>query len=98
MGMITKGAIPVNFKEAEDGNTALHIAAEQDHPGLVKALLDAKADPDLKNDGGLKALDLTSTGTEVSRLLEPVTKKTNQDKRYGQSAVPGQRRESLGGV
>ncbi|GMI87304.1 hypothetical protein like AT4G10720 [Hibiscus trionum] len=47
----------VNRKD-EDGNTALHIAANDNQPQMLKLLLECKADKHATNHDGLTALDL----------------------------------------
>ncbi|KAK8986943.1 hypothetical protein V6N11_055260 [Hibiscus sabdariffa] len=42
----------------EDGNTALHIAASNNQPQVLKLLLESKADKHVTNQDGLTALDL----------------------------------------
>jgi len=51
--------------------TPLMFAAEGGHPGLVRLLLEAGADPNVKNDDGWTALDAARTNldAETSRIL-----------------------------
>ncbi|KAL4290306.1 hypothetical protein GQ457_14G026280 [Hibiscus cannabinus] len=49
----------VNRKD-EDGNTALHIAASDNQPQMLKLLLECKADKHVINNDGLTAFDLAN--------------------------------------
>ncbi|XP_017972574.1 PREDICTED: ankyrin repeat-containing protein At5g02620 [Theobroma cacao] len=48
----------VNWKD-RDGNTAMHRAAANNHPQMLKLLLECKADKNVTNQAGLTALDIT---------------------------------------
>eukprot|EP00929_Paragymnodinium_shiwhaense_P078200 TRINITY_DN40493_c0_g1_i1.p1 TRINITY_DN40493_c0_g1~~TRINITY_DN40493_c0_g1_i1.p1 ORF type:complete len:310 (+),score=109.40 TRINITY_DN40493_c0_g1_i1:97-1026(+) len=63
----------VNWGRPEDGNTALHIAAEEGHSDLVKQLLTKGASVDILNDFGLKAVCLAEKGTKAHRILDKLT-------------------------
>jgi ankyrin repeat protein len=54
-------------RRGRDGLTALMIAASRAHPECVKALLEARADPSLKDKAGNTALQLAETGLSASR-------------------------------
>ena len=70
--LVQKGA-PVNGRDQE-GRTALHLAAYAGHASSVAALMDHKADSEIKeNQGGMTALHLAVTqkhGPVVRALLE----------------------------
>lgn len=55
------------------GNNPLHDAVEAEEDDIVKALLDAGADPMVKNDKGLTALDLArkSGSQELMDIMRP---------------------------
>jgi uncharacterized protein len=46
----------------DSGDTALMAASENDHPKVVQALLDARADVNAKNNDGQTAFDLATRG------------------------------------
>jgi len=62
-----------------DGNTALHLAAENGNTEIVKVLLNAKADPLLKNKNGKTPRDL-ATDENVKQLLEKAENKRVADR------------------
>ncbi|MGL9762250.1 MAG: ankyrin repeat domain-containing protein [Wolbachia sp.] len=62
-----------------DGNTALHLAAENGNTEIVKVLLNAKADPLLKNKNGKTPRDL-ATDENVKQLLEEAENKRVPDR------------------
>uniref|UniRef100_A0A6V0FK50 Uncharacterized protein n=1 Tax=Zooxanthella nutricula TaxID=1333877 RepID=A0A6V0FK50_9DINO len=75
----------VNWQRPGDGNSALHLAAEEGHTKAVTALVAAKADPELQNDFGLNAIALAEQGSEVYALLDALT--TRPDDAFRRCAV-----------
>eukprot|EP00930_Biecheleria_cincta_P085939 TRINITY_DN75300_c0_g1_i1.p1 TRINITY_DN75300_c0_g1~~TRINITY_DN75300_c0_g1_i1.p1 ORF type:complete len:141 (-),score=31.23 TRINITY_DN75300_c0_g1_i1:471-893(-) len=73
----------VNCREPEDGNTPLHVAAEESHVAIVQLLLAAQADPESKNNYCLKPLDLADNNTEAFELLNACTATAKMDRRRG---------------
>ena len=61
---------PVNGRDRR-GDTALHDAARNGHLPVVRALLEAKATPDMPNHSGQSPLDMAQRArrTEVAELL-----------------------------
>jgi hypothetical protein len=51
----------VHARDAKNGNYPLHIAAQNNHEGLVRLLLAHKADPNRQNGAGQTALHMTQT-------------------------------------
>mgnify|MGYP002804596805 FL=1 len=88
-------AIPVNFQDPEEGNTPLHLAAEEGHESVVRVLLAAKANPEARNNYSLRPVDLADSSSSAFHLLSEVTIVDDRH-RYGFSL--GERRQSLGGV
>jgi len=75
----------LNMKHPEkDGNTALHIAAENDFVDIVKILIEAGADPDALNDFGLTPVALCDVASDSCKILNEL-------------APTKRRREALGG-
>ncbi|MDR1139750.1 MAG: ankyrin repeat domain-containing protein [Rickettsiales bacterium] len=66
-------------KTDNKSDTALHLAAEHGHTKIVKALLDARADPSLKNKEGKTPRDL-ATDENVKQLLEEAENKRVADR------------------
>mmetsp|Transcript_129304 Transcript_129304/g.253235 ORF Transcript_129304/g.253235 Transcript_129304/m.253235 type:complete len:143 (+) Transcript_129304:64-492(+) len=82
--LLTEGKIKdVNWRKPADGNSALHVAAEEGFEQAVQALVDARADPELNNDFGLKPINLAPHGTAVFALLMKVTKPMDESQRRG---------------
>ncbi|KAB2065417.1 hypothetical protein ES319_A09G087700v1 [Gossypium barbadense] len=57
----------VNRKD-EDGNTALHIAAINNQPQMLKLLLECKADKHEKNEAGFTALELAVPRNNIESI------------------------------
>jgi len=57
---------------ANEGRTALHIAAQAGKTDLVRYLLSKSANPEVTDAGGLKAIDLVGSGAnpETRSLLQ----------------------------
>ena len=49
---------------ANEGRTALHIAAQEGKADLVRHLLSKGAKPEITDAGGLKAIDLVGSGAQ----------------------------------
>jgi len=78
--LLESGSIAdLNWKTPEEGNTALHVAADADHEPIVRALLDAKANTAEVNDFGLNPFCLAARGTEAYKLLLRSTRRTEKD-------------------
>eukprot|EP00928_Gymnodinium_smaydae_P009351 TRINITY_DN1348_c0_g1_i1.p1 TRINITY_DN1348_c0_g1~~TRINITY_DN1348_c0_g1_i1.p1 ORF type:complete len:288 (+),score=70.07 TRINITY_DN1348_c0_g1_i1:33-896(+) len=75
------GKADVNWQRREDKNSALHLAAEDDHIGVVRTLLAARADTQLVNAFGLTPFSLAPPQSDTYRLLVGLTKHMNEDKR-----------------
>mmetsp|Transcript_66161 Transcript_66161/g.159663 ORF Transcript_66161/g.159663 Transcript_66161/m.159663 type:complete len:218 (-) Transcript_66161:122-775(-) len=69
--LITEGA-SLDAQSTKGKNTALHLAAYFGHPPCVASLLNAKADPSLKNADGKTALDRAKDKEhpEVIKMLD----------------------------
>lgn len=83
-------ARPANVRATNNrGKTALQMAAEQGHAGIVKALLDANADPTLISDGQWTALhNAAEKGhLEVVRLLLDSHADVNAETSSGMTAL-----------
>lgn len=65
----------------EDGNTALHVAADNDHEDILRMLLAAKANPEARNDFGLSPFCLAERGTGTYNLLVRATRKNAAHRR-----------------
>mmetsp|Transcript_71011 Transcript_71011/g.148537 ORF Transcript_71011/g.148537 Transcript_71011/m.148537 type:complete len:142 (+) Transcript_71011:140-565(+) len=65
----------INWRRPGDGNSALHLAAAEGYLEVVQCLLDARADPELHNDFGLKPVSLAEAGTKVFELLDGLTER-----------------------
>eukprot|EP00931_Biecheleriopsis_adriatica_P089583 TRINITY_DN63683_c0_g1_i1.p1 TRINITY_DN63683_c0_g1~~TRINITY_DN63683_c0_g1_i1.p1 ORF type:complete len:186 (+),score=49.42 TRINITY_DN63683_c0_g1_i1:88-645(+) len=78
----------VNMPEHRDGNTAMHIAAEEGNDEIVRVLIGSRANPSRENFHGQTPLDLAAEGTEAHALLEAVTRPETPE----QDALP---RENL---
>lgn len=70
--LLEKGADP-NAADPE-GNTPLHYAAALNDPGMTWSLLQAKANPAVRNKEGKLPADLTSHGQVKNMLNQPVRK------------------------
>lgn len=71
--LLSKGANP-NGADPE-GNTPLHYAAALNDPGMTWALLQAKANPAVRNKSGKLPADLTSSGQVRNQLKSRAAKK-----------------------
>jgi ankyrin repeat protein len=62
----------LDVQDARVGNTALHSAAWHNDPVLIHYLLSKNVRTDIRNNGGLTALDLAKAGSRASavRMLE----------------------------
>merc|ERR1712129_473467 len=69
----------VNWKRPDDGNTALHLAAEEGHMQVVKLLLAAGADPEKTNSFFLTAFAIAPQGSRVEALLAGLTKPLGEE-------------------
>ena len=52
-----------------DGNTALHLAAENNHPAVIRLLLDAGADSSIRNVAGGAPIHVAVSDTTTDALL-----------------------------
>mmetsp|Transcript_45643 Transcript_45643/g.145680 ORF Transcript_45643/g.145680 Transcript_45643/m.145680 type:complete len:289 (+) Transcript_45643:77-943(+) len=77
----TGDVVDVNWQRPEDGNTALHLAAEESHMPVVRALLAAGANAEVMNHFLLTPFALATPGGEVERLLGQLTKPLSEDRR-----------------
>lgn len=71
----------INWKRPEDGNTALHLAADADHLPVVKLLAASGASPEAVNDFFLRPFNLAKKGGTVEKLLEEITKPLDGERR-----------------
>ncbi|KAK8577207.1 hypothetical protein V6N13_122199 [Hibiscus sabdariffa] len=65
----------VNRKD-EDGNTALHLAASNNQPQMLKLLLNCKADKHATNQAGSTALDVAQQHNyreSIVKISTPIT-------------------------
>merc|ERR1712151_1336726 len=76
--LLTDGVRDVNWQRPTDGNSALHLAAEEGHEPVVRALVAAKADPELTNGFGLKPISLVAGGTDIYNLLLRITRPVDE--------------------
>eukprot|EP00913_Durusdinium_trenchii_P017309 g16277.t1 len=67
--LITHHSLEVNFQEHQEGNTALHLAAEEGHDSVIRVLLAAKANPNARNTYSLRAIDLADSSSVAFSLL-----------------------------
>ncbi|CAK0882688.1 unnamed protein product, partial [Prorocentrum cordatum] len=63
----------LNWRRPSDGNSALHLAAEEGHETVVRLLVAAGASPETKNAFGLKPIALVAPDTEVYKMLDVLT-------------------------
>ncbi|CAE7482045.1 Trpa1 [Symbiodinium sp. CCMP2592] len=94
-GLLVDFPRAVNSRSAPDGNTPLHVAAEEGQVETVQVLLQMKANPELRNDYSLRAIDLVEADTAVFNLLND---QTSHDVKHRTGISLGNRRASLGGV
>merc|ERR1712060_258701 len=71
----------VNWQRPEDGNTAMHIAAEESQLGVVSLLLTRGANVEITNDFLLRPHALAAHGGATEKLLDEVTKPLGEDRR-----------------
>merc|ERR1712176_858609 len=64
----------INWRRPEDGNTAMHLAAEESHVNVVSVLLTRGADVEITNDFLLTPFALATPGGVTEKLLGEVTK------------------------
>jgi hypothetical protein len=80
--LLESGSISdLEWQTPEDGNTALHLAADAGHEPVVKILLEATANPIATNDFDLKPFHLAAPGTPVYQLLLKITRRTEKEER-----------------
>ena len=58
-----------NRHPERDGNTALHVATENDQPTIIRILLEAGADSEISNEFGLTPLALAAADSEGCGIL-----------------------------
>lgn len=73
--------LDVNWKRPEDGNTALHVAAEEGHAKVARVLLAAGASPEVTNDFLLTPFVLAEKGGQAERVLSKVTRPLDSEAR-----------------
>lgn len=56
--MLRRFPTGINLQTEKEGRTALHIAVSENHMDVVRALLDARANPDIQDKLGLTALHI----------------------------------------
>jgi uncharacterized protein len=66
-GTLTYSMRVTRAPSANEGRTALHIAAMDGKPDLVKYLLSKGANPELRDPGGKRAIDLAGTALPVAK-------------------------------
>mmetsp|Transcript_56943 Transcript_56943/g.101935 ORF Transcript_56943/g.101935 Transcript_56943/m.101935 type:complete len:161 (-) Transcript_56943:248-730(-) len=71
----------VNWRRPSDGNSALHLAAEEGHCVAVQVLIAAGACSQVTNNFGLTPIALADRGSEVYRLLDETTKPHGESRR-----------------
>lgn len=59
--LLVKHKVDLNFQNAEDGNTALHLAVQCRRPRIILFLLEKGASIDVANDEGLTPLQVAAT-------------------------------------
>lgn len=80
--LIASGTLQdINWQRPEDGNTALHLAAEDSHLNAVSLLLTHGANPEVTNDFLLRPHALATPGGATEKMLEEFTKPLGEDRR-----------------
>jgi len=73
--------LDINWQRPADGNTALHVAADQGHVEVARLLLGAGAQPEATNNFMLTPFSLAAKGSTVERLLAKLTRRLGDERR-----------------